>query len=179
MTINTIQTEKSFGEAVYRRFKEKKYGIASCCYIDLEKLKIKKELCDWQNISPCESSCGAGVSTVVNVGLVGTSVINSSCDSDQSCPQVTACPDNNVLTSILNQLNVIQDEIQNIKPDSYVFVQPTPASIWIIEHDLNKYPNVSIEDSTGDDIMGQISYINLNKVQLTFIVSISGTAYLS
>jgi len=27
--------------------------------------------------------------------------------------------------------------------------------------------------------MGQISYINLNKVQLTFIVPISGTAYLS
>jgi hypothetical protein len=44
---------------------------------------------------------------------------------------------------------------------------------------LNKYPNVSIEDSTGDDVMGQISYINLNKVQLTFIVPISGTAYLS
>lgn len=178
MSVKTIQTEKNFGEAVYRSFKEKKYGIASCCYIDLEKLKVKKQICDWQDISPCESSCSGGVPNIVNVGLVGTSVVNTSC-TDETCPQVTVCPDNKVLINILNQLNVIQDEIQNIKPDSFVFTQPTPSALWTIVHNLDKYPNVAIEDLSGDDIMAQISYVNLNTITITFIIPMAGTAYLS
>jgi len=46
-------------------------------------------------------------------------------------------------------------------------------------HNLEKYPNVSAEDENGDDIVGQISYINLNELQITFIIPVEGTAYLS
>tara|TARA_R100001480_G_scaffold98761_1_gene103077 strand:- start:71 stop:316 length:246 start_codon:yes stop_codon:yes gene_type:complete len=47
--VNKIETEQKFAEAVFEDFKSKRYGIASCCYTNLIDIKIKKELCDWQD----------------------------------------------------------------------------------------------------------------------------------
>ena len=183
--VKKIEVEQKFAEAVYRDFRSKRYGIASCCYIDLEKLKIKKQLCDWQDHSACETSCSASCTAtpVVSVGLVGTTVYNApaaSCNTGHdTCPQVTVCPDNNVLENILKQLEIIQKEIINTKPDSFVFEQPEPQTTWHIVHNLDKYPNLNVEDTTGDDIVGQVSYINLNELEIVFIIPVAGTAYLS
>lgn len=183
--VKKIEVEQKFAEAVYRDFRSKRYGIASCCYIDLEKLKIKKQLCDWQDHSACETSCSPGCTAApaVSVGLMGTTVYTppaASCDTGHgSCPQVTVCPDNSVLENILKQLQLIQNEIINQKPDSFVYHQSTPATVWHIVHNLEKYPNLNVEDLAGDDIVGQVSYINLNELEITFIIPVEGTAYLS
>ena len=47
--VNKIETEQKFAEAVFEDFKSKRYGISSCCYTNLIDVKIKKELCDWQD----------------------------------------------------------------------------------------------------------------------------------
>jgi len=62
---------------------------------------------------------------------------------------------------------------------SYRHVQATPASTWVITHNLNSYPNVTVEDSGGSTIEGEIVWNDANQVTLTFSAAFAGVAYLS
>ena len=55
--IKKIKTEQDFAAAVYRNFREVAYGIESCCDKNLEDIVIQKELCDWQEMMPVDTSC--------------------------------------------------------------------------------------------------------------------------
>lgn len=55
----------------------------------------------------------------------------------------------------------------------------TLEAVWTIAHGLGYNPNVSIEDSGGSDVIGEVSYPDLNTVVVAFLVPITGTAYLS
>jgi hypothetical protein len=168
--VKRIEVEQKFAEAVFRDFRAKRYGLSQCCYTDLTKAKIKKELCDWQDRTSCEdtNSCSITTRTV---------------EMPTSCPQVTSCPDQSVLDNILKTLADIQKQIADgaisATPDSYVHSQSPDSTTWTIVHNLNKYPNVRIEDPSGADIMGEITYVDLNTLEISFAVSIAGTAYLS
>lgn len=52
-------------------------------------------------------------------------------------------------------------------------------TIWIIEHNLNKYPSVSVKDSGGNSIIGEVEYLGPNKLSIHFSVAVSGRAYLN
>lgn len=62
---------------------------------------------------------------------------------------------------------------------SYVHVQSTPAALWSISHGLGKYPSVTVVDSGGSVVEGDVNYISTNNVQLTFSAAFSGSAYLN
>lgn len=51
--------------------------------------------------------------------------------------------------------------------------------VWVIEHNLGKNPSVSVADSAGSWIIGEVNYINDNKLTITFNSSFSGVAYLN
>ena len=59
----------------------------------------------------------------------------------------------------------------------YEFRQLTPSARWEVEHNLKKYPAVSIVDSAGTAVMGEIEYINENKVILVFQGAFAGRAF--
>lgn len=61
----------------------------------------------------------------------------------------------------------------------YVHAQGVPASVWTIAHDLAGYPNVTVLDSAGTVVEGDIAYPDSTTVVLTFAAAFSGTAYLS
>jgi hypothetical protein len=43
-----INIEKKFADYIYKEFRAIRFGLASCCSLDqMEKFKIKKEICDW------------------------------------------------------------------------------------------------------------------------------------
>ncbi len=48
-TLKKIEIEQKFAEAVYKDFNSIRYGFTPCCYTNLQDVKIKKELCDWQD----------------------------------------------------------------------------------------------------------------------------------
>jgi hypothetical protein len=64
-------------------------------------------------------------------------------------------------------------------------VQGTPASIWVINHDLGFNPGgIVVVDSGGDTHEGLVEYLDVNTVRITFLVAgvpagFSGHAYLS
>lgn len=59
----------------------------------------------------------------------------------------------------------------------FVFTQSIPESIWEITHNLGKKPAVTVVDSGDSVVVGEVEYINLNSVRLTFAGAFSGKAY--
>lgn len=61
----------------------------------------------------------------------------------------------------------------------YVFTQSTPSTTWTINHDLGKYPAVSIVDSANDEVIGEVHYTSTTQIVLTFSAAFSGKAFLN
>lgn len=67
-----------------------------------------------------------------------------------------------------------------VVPDlAYAHTQGTSNSTWTINHNLDFYPNVTVVDSAGTIVEGEIAYTSRNQVVLTFSAAFSGKAYLS
>ena len=56
-------------------------------------------------------------------------------------------------------------------------VLPGNALVYVVDHDLNKYPSVSvIETGTNNQIYGDVQYNTVNQCTLTFTSLVTGTA---
>ena len=64
-------------------------------------------------------------------------------------------------------------------PVNFVFSQLTPASTWSIAHPLNKKPSVTIVDSAGRMVFGEVSYVSTSLLTVSFAAAFSGEAYLN
>jgi hypothetical protein len=61
----------------------------------------------------------------------------------------------------------------------FEYNQALPSDSWIINHNLSGKPSVSVVDSAGTIIIGDIQYISNTQVQVTFTAPFSGSAYLT
>ena len=68
---------------------------------------------------------------------------------------------------------------------TYIHTQGAAASSWVVNHNLNKYPNVTVLDETGASIEGYgLVYNSVNKLTLSFTsagsgADIDGVAYIN
>ena len=62
---------------------------------------------------------------------------------------------------------------------SYVFVQGVPATTWTIQHDLQKFPSITVIDTADTVVIGKYTYIDNNNITLTFSAGFAGKAYLN
>jgi hypothetical protein len=63
---------------------------------------------------------------------------------------------------------------------SYTHHQTVADTTWTINSPLNFYPNVSVVDSTGEQIFpGSLVYSSVALIILTFSSAVGGEAYLS
>lgn len=53
------------------------------------------------------------------------------------------------------------------------------SSKWLIDHNLGKHPSVTIISSSGENVIGEVKYINLNQLEINFTQSLAGDAYLN
>ena len=68
----------------------------------------------------------------------------------------------------------------NIETDlNYVHTQTESSDEWVIVHNLNKYPAVSIIDSAGDEVIGNVHYDSTNQITITFTGAFKGKATLN
>ena len=71
-------------------------------------------------------------------------------------------------------------EFQEIIQDKhYTHDQGLPSTIWNINHGLNKFPAVVVVDTAGSVVVGQIQYIDLDNITITFNASFSGEAFVN
>lgn len=62
---------------------------------------------------------------------------------------------------------------------TYVHEQIVSNNIWNIYHGLEKYPSITVVDSAGSVVSGDIQYTNENEVILRFNSEFSGYAYMN
>ena len=75
--------------------------------------------------------------------------------------------------------NKTGEELGIVYDKTFVYNQATSSDVWEIEHNLDKYPSVTVVDSGGSVVVGEIVYINKNNVRITFTSAFSGKAYLN
>lgn len=61
----------------------------------------------------------------------------------------------------------------------YVHNQEMVSTTWTVEHNLNKYPSVTVVDSGDNVLYTEIEYIDLNTLEVRFEASTSGKAYMN
>jgi hypothetical protein len=75
---------------------------------------------------------------------------------------------------------VVTGVIGGISLDAnFVYTQASPSAVWTINHNLNKYPSVTIVDSADNMVFGEVFYNSLNQVTLTFAGAFSGKAFIN
>lgn len=73
---------------------------------------------------------------------------------------------------------LLLDSITEIVSDKfYVFEQNIASKEWNVEHNLNKYPSITVVDSAGSVVVGDVIYTSLNSVHIFFIGEFVGKAY--
>ena len=61
----------------------------------------------------------------------------------------------------------------------YTHDQATPATTWIVTHNLGFYPNVTVMDSAGNTVEGDITHLTINQLRIIYSAAITGRAYAS
>lgn len=77
--------------------------------------------------------------------------------------------------SVLEEtINVTQTFDKN-----YLYFQDVASDLWEIKHNLDKFPSVTVIDSAGSEVIGEVEYIDLNNLKIKFAGSFSGKATLN
>lgn len=60
---------------------------------------------------------------------------------------------------------------------SYVHVQSVANTVWNINHGLGKFPSISVIDSGGSEVEGDVEYIDPDNVVVRFSAAFGGRVY--
>jgi len=72
-----------------------------------------------------------------------------------------------------------QNLLDSLTKENYIHDQIMSSSVWTINHTLNKFPSINIVDSAGSLVVGDVEYVNLSQIVVTFTAPFSGIAYLN
>ena len=89
--------------------------------------------------------------------------------------------ENGLVTKNFSADNLASYYIANDKfgAGTYTFTQSSAATTWTIDHNLGKFPSVTVVDSSNNVVVGFQTYNNNNQIVLTFSAAFSGKAYLN
>ena len=90
---------------------------------------------------------------------------------------ITVTSDNENRTIILTYRDTLS--IQETYKFSHIHTQTVSSSTWTITHNLNKYPSVSVVDSSNEEVIGEVQHINSNSLTVKFSAPFSGKAFLN
>jgi hypothetical protein len=62
---------------------------------------------------------------------------------------------------------------------TFTFNQTVSTNIWNISHNIGSYPAVTVVDSVGNFVVGDVSYTDDRSLTLTFKTAFKGKAYLN
>lgn len=82
------------------------------------------------------------------------------------------------LAELSRSIKAIENIINNLRTDKhYTHTQSSAAAEWTVTHNLGKHPAVSVVDSAGTEVVGDVEYIDINTCKLIFSAAFSGKAY--
>lgn len=60
---------------------------------------------------------------------------------------------------------------------TYIHTQFVASASWTVQHNLNKFPSVTVVDSAGTYVIGEITYNDMNTLTITFSGAFSGKVF--
>lgn len=119
----------------------------------------------------------AQVSDVNNYGVFKcASVTQDSTNTDFYDLALTHVSSNGSITNNKNYTVVLFAGAQD---KDFTFFQNSGAATWTINHNLNKFPGVTITTSAGEQVLADINHTNKNTLTISFAGAVSGYAYLN
>lgn len=86
---------------------------------------------------------------------------------------------NDAAGSINSNFSKIRHVLESLGIFTYEHIQSTASAEWSIAHNLGKFPSVTVVDSAGTVVYGDVTYIDSNNLKITFSAEFGGTAYLN
>ena len=62
---------------------------------------------------------------------------------------------------------------------TFIFTQAVAATVWNVNHNLGKFPSITVIDTANTVVTGEYTYIDNSSVTLTFSAAFAGKAYLN
>jgi len=62
---------------------------------------------------------------------------------------------------------------------SFTFTQAIPATIWTVNHNLGKFPSVTVTDNSGEEVEVQVTHVDNNNLNIDLNALYSGKAYIN
>lgn len=75
-----------------------------------------------------------------------------------------------------------KDEFGNIvcvSDKNFVFTQGVASTTWVVAHNLGNFPSVTIVDTGGSEVEGEVTHTDVNNLTITFGAAFSGKAYIN
>lgn len=63
--------------------------------------------------------------------------------------------------------------------ERYIYTQGSPSATWTISHELGGRPSVTVVDTAGTVVIGEVTYNSNTQVTVNFTSAFSGFAYLT
>ena len=94
---------------------------------------------------------------------------------------VDATPKVNITVEEVNNLDPQVALVRDLSTDLFAYhhKQNASTSVWEIKHGLGFHPNVTVMDSGGSTVEGEMEHLSKNELRVIFSAPISGDAYLS
>lgn len=73
----------------------------------------------------------------------------------------------------------IKNKPTSLSDKHFTHLQKSASRTWVIQHNLNTFPSVTVVDSAGNVVCGEVHYNNANQVTIEFTAAFSGKAYLN
>ena len=148
-------------------------------------------------LSDSELKSPEDISSFYSAPLVGSDVLVTQCDditqwAIYEWDSVTDVPNEKLFSNIglsyrTGLGGLINDEDYFISLLSYqgggdlnfTYVQGVASTTWNIQHNLGKFPSITVIDTANTVVTGEYTYDDINNVTLTFSAAFAGTAYLN
>ena len=65
----------------------------------------------------------------------------------------------------------------NAGDKTFIFTQTVPSTEWTVQHDLEKFPSITVVDTGKTVVIGDYTYVDNNNVILSFSAAFAGKAY--
>ena len=70
-------------------------------------------------------------------------------------------------------------QLSSQQSPTFTFNQIVASTTWVINHNLSKFPSITVIDTAGTVVTGEYTYTDNNNVTLTFSAGFAGKAYLN
>jgi len=106
-----------------------------------------------------------------NVEVIGTTKLSA---QNAQGDLLTIDPTTNIVTR-----RSTSEVLVDLGISTYTHDQGVPSATWTVVHNLEKFPSATVVDTGDTVVVGEITYVNNNEIEILFQSAFSGKAYLN